>query len=49
VDGGKLMERWVVTDLHSVLEEIREPSALEDCAALRAALVFLSTAAELER
>jgi steroid delta-isomerase-like uncharacterized protein len=22
VDGGKLMERWVVTDLHSLLEEI---------------------------
>jgi predicted ester cyclase len=28
VDNGKLMERWVVTDLYGVLEEIREPSAL---------------------
>jgi steroid delta-isomerase-like uncharacterized protein len=27
VDGGKLMERWVVTDLHGVLEEIRESSS----------------------
>jgi predicted ester cyclase len=28
VDGGKLMERWVVTDLHGTLEEIREPAAI---------------------
>jgi predicted ester cyclase len=28
VDGGKLMERWVVTDLYGVLEEIRESSAV---------------------
>jgi predicted ester cyclase len=28
VDNGKLMERWVVTDLYGVLEEIRESSAL---------------------
>ena len=27
VDGGKLMERWVVTDLHGVLEKIGELSA----------------------
>jgi predicted ester cyclase len=26
VHGGKLMERWVVTDLYGVLERIREPS-----------------------
>jgi predicted ester cyclase len=26
VEGGKLMERWVVSDLHGVLEEIRESS-----------------------
>jgi predicted ester cyclase len=26
VDGGKLMERWVVSDLYSVLEENRQPS-----------------------
>ena len=26
VEGGKLMERWVVTDLHGLLEEIREAS-----------------------
>jgi hypothetical protein len=23
VEGGKLVERWVVTDLHGVLEEMR--------------------------
>ena len=28
VDDGKLMERWVVTDLHGVLEEIHASSAL---------------------
>lgn len=27
VDGGKLMERWVVTDLYGLLEEIRQPAA----------------------
>ena len=27
VDGGKLVERWVVTDLYGVLEELRESSA----------------------
>lgn len=27
VEGGKLMERWVVTDLHGLLEEIRQPAA----------------------
>ncbi len=27
VDGGKLMERWVVTDLYGVLEELRTSSA----------------------
>jgi steroid delta-isomerase-like uncharacterized protein len=27
VSDGKLMERWVVTDLHGVLEELREPAA----------------------
>lgn len=27
VDAGKLVERWVVTNLHDVLEEIRESSA----------------------
>ncbi|MFL5561825.1 MAG: ester cyclase [Gemmatimonadaceae bacterium] len=27
VEGGKLMERWVVSDLHGVLEEIRKPSS----------------------
>jgi len=27
VQGGKLMERWVVSDLHGVLEEIRTPTA----------------------
>jgi predicted ester cyclase len=26
VDGGKLMERWVVSDLYGVLEENRQPS-----------------------
>jgi predicted ester cyclase len=26
VEGGKLMERWVVSDLHGVLEEIRGSS-----------------------
>jgi steroid delta-isomerase-like uncharacterized protein len=26
VEGGKLMERWVVSDLHGVLEEIGQPS-----------------------
>jgi predicted ester cyclase len=26
VEGGKLMERWVVTDLYGLLEEIRETS-----------------------
>ena len=26
LDGGKLMERWVVSDLHGVLEQIREHS-----------------------
>jgi hypothetical protein len=26
VDNGKLMERWVVSDLHGALEEIRQPS-----------------------
>ena len=25
VDDGKLMERWVVSDLHGLLEEIRSP------------------------
>jgi steroid delta-isomerase-like uncharacterized protein len=33
IDGGKLMERWVVTDLHSLLEEIRESSPLQPRAA----------------
>lgn len=28
VDGGQLMERWVVTDLYDVLEEMRESSPL---------------------
>ena len=28
VAHGKLMERWVVSDLHGLLEEIRQPSAL---------------------
>jgi predicted ester cyclase len=28
VDGGMLMERWVVTDLHGLLEEISESSAV---------------------
>ena len=28
VAGGKLMERWVVTDLHGLLEEIGESSSL---------------------
>src|SRR4029079_12389558 len=28
VDGGTLMERWVVTDLHGLLEELREGSEL---------------------
>jgi hypothetical protein len=28
VEGGKLMERWVVSDLHGVLEEIRGSSPL---------------------
>jgi len=37
VAGGKLMERWVVTDLYGVLEEIREFSSdnareLDKCA-----------------
>jgi steroid delta-isomerase-like uncharacterized protein len=27
VEHANLMERWVVTDLHGVLEEIREPAA----------------------
>ena len=27
VDDNKLMERWVVTDLYGLLQEIREPSA----------------------
>ena len=26
LDGGKLMERWVVSDLHGALEESRQPS-----------------------
>jgi predicted ester cyclase len=26
VDGGKLMERWVVADLHGLLEEIQSPA-----------------------
>jgi predicted ester cyclase len=26
VDGGKLMERWVVSDLYGVLEEIQAPA-----------------------
>jgi predicted ester cyclase len=26
VESGKLMERWVVSDLHGLLEEIRQPS-----------------------
>jgi predicted ester cyclase len=26
VDGGKLMERWVVSDLHGALEASRQPS-----------------------
>jgi len=26
VEGGKLMERWVVSDLHGLLEEIRQPA-----------------------
>jgi len=29
VDGGKLMERWVVSDLHGLLEGIRASSAQE--------------------
>jgi predicted ester cyclase len=29
VDGGKLMERWVVSDLHGLLEGIRGSSAQE--------------------
>jgi len=29
VEGGKLMERWVVSDLHGVLEEIRGSSPPE--------------------
>ena len=29
VDGGKLMERWVVTDLYGLLEEIRGSSPSE--------------------
>jgi predicted ester cyclase len=28
VDAGKLMERWVVSDLHGLLAEIGEPSPL---------------------
>ena len=24
VDGGQLMERWVVSDLHGLLEEVRQ-------------------------
>jgi hypothetical protein len=28
VDDGKLMERWVVSDLHGVLEEIGGAAAL---------------------
>ena len=27
LEGGKLMERWVVTDLHGLLQEIRQPAA----------------------
>jgi steroid delta-isomerase-like uncharacterized protein len=27
VENGKLMERWVVSDLHGVLEEIQQPSS----------------------
>ena len=29
VEGGQLMERWVVTDLHGLLEEMRESAALQ--------------------
>jgi len=29
VDGGSLMERWVVTDLHNLLGEMREESERE--------------------
>jgi steroid delta-isomerase-like uncharacterized protein len=29
LDGGRLMERWVVTDLHGVLEDLRKSSPPE--------------------
>ena len=29
LEDGKLMERWVVTDLHGLLEEMRQASELE--------------------
>ena len=36
VEDGKLMERWVVTDLYGLLEEIRDSSAGGKAAAPRA-------------
>jgi hypothetical protein len=27
VEGGRLIERWVVSDLHGLLEEIRQPAS----------------------
>jgi hypothetical protein len=27
VEGSRLIERWVVSDLHGLLEEIRQPAS----------------------